>query len=170
MTLNPARLAEILGTPPPGVVPVPWDKAPSEVGFQFPADYRELINTYGQFSLNGVFYVGGPDTEPSSLPGVPTGFEDFVRLTTSNALFEDLAEQRAVRGCTGVPYPFFPIPGGLLQWGVGEDVYCFWLTEGPDPDAWAVVVMLDEAMGGGTVSRVAGASRRAARGAGRPSV
>lgn len=39
------------------------------------------------------------------------------------------------------PYAFYPEPGGLLSWGSGiGGEECFWLTEGPDPDAWPVVV------------------------------
>lgn len=138
---NLARLTALLGPPPPDVVPVPWEEAPAEIGFQFPADYRELIDTYGWISLNDEFWIGGPTEEPSSLPGVPTRFEDFVRATTRDGLLRQFDNEHAAGNIQGAPYPVLPTPGGLLRWG-GQDVdNCFWLTEGPDPDTWPIVVL-----------------------------
>lgn len=141
MTPHLARLAELLGPPPPDVVPVPWGEARAEVGFKFPADYRELIDTYGGISLNGEFWIGGPSEKPSSLPGVPTRFEDFVRSTTRDGFLRQYDEEHAAGNTRRAPYPVLPTPGGLLRWGGRELNNCFWLTDGPDPDAWPVVVL-----------------------------
>ena len=83
MTPALVRLAELLGPPRPGVVSVPWDEAIATVGFQFPADYRELIDTYGRISINGDdgFHIAGPSGGPSIVPGVPTGLEWLVLIT-----------------------------------------------------------------------------------------
>jgi hypothetical protein len=103
-----AELAELLGPPQPDIVPVPWERAPAEVGFQFPADYRWLIDTYGQIGINGELHVSGPGLRPSA-PGTPGGFEGFLHHTTSHenpsASFHRLHLQGDYREA---PFPFLP--------------------------------------------------------------
>ncbi|MFE4957897.1 hypothetical protein ACFRCW_28455 [Streptomyces sp. NPDC056653] len=64
------------------------------------------------------------------------------RAPTSFRHTEWLAEwARAHGNSLWEPYDLFPAPGGLLEWAGSEQADRFyWLTEGPDPDKWPIVM------------------------------
>jgi hypothetical protein len=135
------RLREILGPPADEPSRVPWHQAPAEVGFAFPADYRDLVDLYGSIRINGELSVWTPSLRPSE-PGAPVGFTGFVWKTTHEGGIGDY-----LGGCyedgdfDECPYPPYPEPGGLLIWGSNPNVdHCFWLTEGDDPDKWPIAI------------------------------
>lgn len=135
-------LEELLGPPRDGVVPVPWDQAPAEVGFQFPTAYRQLIDRYGHISINGEMHIAGP-SEQASQPGAPTGFQGFVfHATDPHGFCGYLAQSYADGNRDECPYPIYPAPGGLLNWANdSESDHVFWLTGDENPDRWPVVVV-----------------------------
>lgn len=71
------QIAELMPPPASAVVASPWDEAPSEVGFAFPADYREFVDLYGAGSINDEFCVEVPTLRPAGA-GMRTGFGGFV--------------------------------------------------------------------------------------------
>ncbi|ROS41143.1 SMI1/KNR4 family protein [Amycolatopsis thermoflava] len=149
------RLIDVLPPPLARPEPPPWDRAVEEIGFQFPSDYRAFVDRYGGGAINEELHVSCPTEFPYE-PGVSPGFAGYLEAM-------DLGVGDAYRSMRDsfpedYPYPIFPEPGGLLQWGVtggGDDL--FWLTEDEDPDRWPVVIWwrnLDprwESFPGGTV-------------------
>jgi len=135
-------LEELLGPPRDEVVPVPWDRAPAEVGFQFPTLYRQLIDRYGHISINDELHIAGP-SQQANQPGAPTGFEGFVYQTTDpHGFCGYLAHCYAEGKSDECPYPVYPTAGGILKWANdSESDHVFWLTGDDDPDRWPVVVV-----------------------------
>lgn len=135
------RLAEVLGPPDRQPVPAPWERSRAEIGFEFPSDYRELIDLYGSFRIYDELSVWGPNLRPDA-PGAPGGFAGFVWNTTQEGGVGDyLAGAYEDGDLAECPYPVFPAPGGLLIWGNNPNGdHCFWLTEGDDPDRWPVAI------------------------------
>lgn len=136
------QLETILGPPARRAVPVPWDESSQEIGVRFPADYRRLIDTYGQIALNGELHVWGPSDQVSQ-PGAPTGFKGFEYNATDPYGFCGCLAQCYADGSRDEwPYPVFPAPGGILNWGNNSaSDHLFWLMEGDDPDRWPIVIV-----------------------------
>jgi hypothetical protein len=139
------RLTRVLGVPEFPSAQVPWDLAPRDVGFQFPQDYRELIDVYGSIRINGMLSVWRPKLRAAA-PDIPGGFAGFIWHTTREGGVGDYLagayEAGDLREC---PYPVFSARhsarGGLLAWGsTPNGDHCFWLTEGDDSDGWPIVV------------------------------
>ncbi|MBW8805763.1 MAG: SMI1/KNR4 family protein [Catenulisporales bacterium] len=123
----------------------PWDDAVAEVGFGFPADYRDFVDVYGAGAVNDELFIAAPTLRPNGF-GFRTGFGGFVDQTTLG-LGRSIAEMRenavALEDEETYPFPILPEPGGLLIWGntANGDV-CFWDTREAEPDRWPVVVLL----------------------------
>jgi hypothetical protein len=137
-----AQLESILGRPRNPVAAVPWEDSLQEIGIRFPSDYRELIDTYGQISINNELHITGP-TVQAGQPGAPTGFKGFRYATADPYGFCGyLASCYADGDYDECPYPVFPAPGGILKWANNsESDHLFWLTEGDDPDSWPIVIV-----------------------------
>ncbi|MFF2079271.1 hypothetical protein ACFVXG_31520 [Kitasatospora sp. NPDC058162] len=139
------RLGAVIGPPLEGVVPVPWELGPEEIGFQLPADYRAFVDRYGMVSISDELHVFAPSAAPSPKVGQPPGFEGFVYFTTDpygyTAMLAQAYEDGDYDEC---PYPLFPAEGGLLKWGnnYNSDQF-FWLMRGPDPARWPVAAKFD---------------------------
>ncbi|MFJ3789413.1 hypothetical protein [Kitasatospora sp. NPDC090091] len=132
MSVELHRLAQIFGEPSQQPTATPWERSLAEVGFAFPADYREFVDQYGSVRINGELSVPVPTLR--SYDGGPiVGFPGFLRLTTDGVAAE-------LAGGPDCPYPVHPEPGGLIAWGsnLNADQF-FWLTEGENPDSWPVV-------------------------------
>jgi hypothetical protein len=130
-----------------------WAEMESHFGFEFPADYKRLIECYGTgqfgefvlimnpFCVNKYisqrlvmkhnYFWTGADHDP-----VPPTSSDPDYLRIWNQL---RAHEKAARAAC--PYDFYPTHPGLFPWGIVSDneAWTFWLTEG-DPNHWPVVV------------------------------
>jgi len=133
-----AKIVDIVGRRTRVPSHVPWIESDSEVGFNFPADYRGIIDEYGSVLINGELNVWTPKIKPIE-PEAPNSFSGFV-YRTKNGVGEYFLRSRE-RHPEEYPYPVFPEPGGLLAWGNNYNAdSCFWLTKGDEPDKWPIVV------------------------------
>ncbi|GLW58757.1 SMI1/KNR4 family protein [Kitasatospora phosalacinea] len=135
------RLGEILGAPSTIPVPVPWEgSAVALNGLLFPADYRWLVDTYGEIRIRFDFGICIPRLDRG-------GFEAFSDYAADAYEQVELVheEPRFPETSDRPPYEMFPAPGGLLPWG-GDNRgnYVFWLTADPNPDRWPVVVWIQD--------------------------
>lgn len=76
------------------------------------------------------------DVQPET--GERDGFANYRHLA-----LEEVRETFLGMETEEGPYPYrmYPDPNGLLVWGTTLNAdFLFWLTEGPDPDRWPVVV------------------------------
>src|SRR2546423_7697612 len=139
------QIMELMGPPLTVGAASPWDDAVAEVGFGFPADYRDFVDVYGAGAVNDELFIAAPTLRPNGF-GFRTGFGGFVDQTTLG-LGRGIAEMRenavALEDEETYPFPILPEPGGLLIWGntANGDV-CFWDTHDAEPDRWPVVVLL----------------------------
>ncbi|MEU3561852.1 hypothetical protein [Kitasatospora sp. NPDC006786] len=136
-----AGLAQLAGLDPAAAEPLlPWDLAQDIAGIQLPADYRAFVDLFGPGELRGELGI----VTPRPLPGEPISVDALSRkvnwLTSdTGAAFKQMRED-SFDLC---PYPVYPEPGGLLYWASNYNGdYCFWLTEGDNPDRWPVMVWL----------------------------
>ena len=139
MRRDVARFAELAGMAcGPSEPSFPWASSKQEIGFEFPADYREFIDAFGPGELRGYLYVEAP----WSRYGSPQAEPDFCGFLSSTAdelapVFQKMRQDDPALS----PYPFRPEPGGLLCWGsTVQGDYFFWLTSGDDPMEWPVIV------------------------------
>lgn len=139
------RLTRLLPPPKGEVARVPWNRSSTEIGLEFPADYREFVDRYGgghltskrkplEFSIRAPCSVGWT-------PESPSGFRALLnyQIEQVRPLFVFDGADEGYWG--GTVYPVHPDPGGLWAWGKheGGDAF-FWLMEGLDPDRWPVVM------------------------------
>jgi hypothetical protein len=132
------RLTALLPVPSPPTAPTPWEQAPQEVGFRFPADYRDVVDVYGGGALDEELTLHVPTRRPFR-PGLPGGFRGLTEFAAREI-------GPALAGAAGTPPgteapPFFPSPGGLLFWG--RDLsgnHLLWDTRDAEPDRWPVAV------------------------------
>jgi hypothetical protein len=122
---------DLTGLVPPPAQPVgadcDWALAEEALGLRLPADFKALVSRYGvgQFGDIGLW---------DKLTG---GVSSFVKLAYRD---RDHIRQLREEFPEDFPYPFYPEPGGLLEWAsTGTGSRLCWLTEG-EPDGWPVVV------------------------------
>ncbi|MFE3453074.1 SMI1/KNR4 family protein [Nonomuraea sp. NPDC059194] len=110
---------------PPPAEPVDargdWNEVEAALGLGLPADFKALVERYGRGQF--VDFV---------TPLTPFGAHDLLLRHARRLLDRE--------GGHHGQYPFYPEPGGLLEWAGTDngDSLC-WLTEG-EPDQWRVVV------------------------------
>jgi hypothetical protein len=137
MSESMQRLEEVLGEPERVVVPPPWDRSAAETGIVLPQDYRAFVDRYGSVRIYDDLLVWSP-----SIQFDPHGFEKFVRASRFAEedillAYEDKEEE--------IPFEVHPAPGGLLGWANNsKGDYCFWHMVGEDPEAWPVVVWIQD--------------------------
>ncbi|MFE2267581.1 hypothetical protein [Streptomyces griseosporeus] len=128
------QLMQLMPPPPTAPAPTPWQLAPDQIGFQFPADYRAFIDAYGAGEINQHLNVLAPTSYPYQ-PGLPPGFPGYTAFAEQDiyAAFCELRNDSPA----DYPFPLFPEPDGLLIWARSLDGDClFWDTGHPDPDQW----------------------------------
>lgn len=107
---------------------VDWAAVEARIGTALPSDYKQLAELFGHGAFDGYLHL--------HVPGA--GFEsgDIVLHT------EWLGEwARTHRSSLWEPYEVYPVPGGVLEWAGSEQADQFyWLTEGPDPDRWPILM------------------------------
>lgn len=122
------RVVAVTGWEPCRPRTVDWAAAEQRLGTALPGDYKQLAEIFGYGAFDGYLQF--------SVPDAGSAHGDLVRNT------EWLAEFARTQGNSlWEPYTLFPTPGGLLQWAGSEQADQFyWLTDGPDPDRWPIVV------------------------------
>ncbi|MFE2912300.1 SMI1/KNR4 family protein [Kitasatospora indigofera] len=135
------RLAQLLGAPDRRPAQVPWEDSAAVLdGLRLPADYRWLVDTYGEIRIRSDFGIYGPRRDRG-------GFAAFRAYTADAYEQVELVheEPRFPETPDRPPYEMLPEPGGLLPWG-GDNRgnYVFWLTADPDQDRWPVVVWIQD--------------------------
>ncbi|GAA3797949.1 SMI1/KNR4 family protein [Streptomyces phyllanthi] len=110
---------------------VDWTEVETRLGTALPSDYKRLVEVFGEGAFDGYLRLHVPD----------------ARFRGGNIVLrtERLGELTgAGRSSPWEPYNVYPAPGGLLQWADSEQENgFFWLTEGPDPDKWPILVTQD---------------------------
>ena len=104
-----------------------WRRVEASLGIRLPADFKALFERYG----SGMFV-------DFIMPCTPFGSRASL-VQRARDLLDEMGPARD-NWPDLFPYPFYPEPGGLLEWA-GTDIgdrLC-WVTEGP-PDTWRVVV------------------------------
>lgn len=136
-----SQITELLEPPQAGGSATPWQDAPAEVGFEFPADYRAFVDVYGGGSLNDELHVRVPTLRPGDLQPGFAGFVDFTTKGLGRSISEMRENALALDNDEAYPFPILPEPGGLLIWGsTSNGDVCFWDTSAIDPERWTVVV------------------------------
>ena len=136
------QIAELMPPPVSAVVAPPWDEALPEVGFAFPADFRDFADLYGGGSINDGIIIEVPTLGPNG-SGKRTGFGGFVDQSAAvvrSEIGEMWQNAIALNGDQTLPSPVLPEPSGLMMWGYNQfGETCFWDTRDADPDRWTVV-------------------------------
>ncbi|MDP9843621.1 hypothetical protein J2853_002832 [Streptosporangium lutulentum] len=116
---------------PPPVEPVDahgdWSAVEATLGLGLPTDFKALIERYGLGQFLSFI-----------TPLTPFGARDLLVQHAQRLLDRERSyREQYPDEC---PYPFYPEPGGLLEWAGTDngDSLC-WLTDG-EPDSWKVVV------------------------------
>jgi hypothetical protein len=143
------ELYRLLGVPQPVAGRVPWETSRAEVGFDFPADYRWFIDSFGSVVINKLLHIWSPRknsvraaTEVSPAEG---GLKDYVWLSSMSGGQGQMRLRLRLRHPETQPYPVWPEPGGLILWGRNERRHqCFWWTRGADSNEWPIVVWFSE--------------------------
>ncbi len=116
---------------PPPAEPVgaigDWQRVEADLGLRLPADFKALIERYGLGQF--VDFI---------TPLTPFGPRDLLVQSAHRLLDSERSFRRTHPD--KCPYPFYPEPGGLLEWAATDngDRLC-WLTGG-EPDSWTTVV------------------------------
>lgn len=106
-----------------------WEGLFAELGTQLPKEYVQLMEVYG---------AGDWGEWLRFLTPLRTGERRFVTHVE-----ETLDAYRMLKDNypEGYPLPVWPEPGGFLPFANSYDAdHLGWLTEGPDPDAWSLIV------------------------------
>ncbi|WP_330250788.1 SMI1/KNR4 family protein [Nocardia sp. NBC_00565] len=127
-----AQLSVVMPPSPLGpVIAPPWTRIEEAMAVGLPRDYRDFIDLYGDGAINDELGVNYPAWQQDDTSTLST-LVDVAEEDNGYGVYESLE----------MPFPGYPAPGGLLQWGgnYNGDRLC-WLTEGKDPDDWPVVVV-----------------------------
>jgi hypothetical protein len=107
-----------------------WFAVEAALGLALPSDFKTLLRVYGSGEFLDVCLLVPWDTHAD---GAIDLVKQARRLLMDHESFRDEAPDE-------FPYPLYPEPGGLLEWGgTGNGDRLCWLTTG-DPDEWPVVV------------------------------
>lgn len=107
-----------------------WSDIEYRLDLQFPADYKELIATFGTSTWGGFLNVLNP-------------FSTLAALHLERAGRGMLGTIHGVRRVEpeAVPYSVFPEKCGLFPWAITDNGDAlFWLTEGPS-SWWSTVIL-----------------------------
>ena len=122
------RVVAVTGWEADQACEVDWTSVEERLGTALPGDYKQLVERFGYGAFDGCLDLLPPDG--------PRGSLDLVEFN------EWWARWAVVNGDSSwEPYRLYPSPGGPLQWASTEQKTSFyWLTEGPDPDRWPILV------------------------------
>lgn len=94
---------------------------------KLPADYKELIDTYGSGYIGNFLYLWNPFSKKRYM-NLILRVDEFLSLVTSE--FE-----------ATLPFPIYPKPNGIMPFAntINGDTI-FWITVG-NPDGWTLFVL-----------------------------
>lgn len=125
------RLVQFIGEPVQAPPAVDWERLREQTLLRFPSDYMELCRRYPPLRIDNFLGTFHP-VEDEEGENLLSWAEDILGAA------EDLIEEFPTLGL--VPFPLYPVEGGLFPWGVTDNSdHLFWRTQGP-PDGWTVVV------------------------------
>jgi hypothetical protein len=103
-----------------------WRHIEADLGLSLPADFKQLIETYGLGQF--VDFI---------TPLTPFGPRDLFMRSARDILDSERSFREKNPDLS--PYAIYPEPGGLLEWaGTDNGDRLCWLTEG-EPDQWSTV-------------------------------
>lgn len=125
---NVAALRRVLSSRGSVGTSVDWSAIESSWGHRFPSDFVAFIEAYGEGAIEDHLGIHAPEPlgDPHPLNGM------VAETLTARGTWED-RPPRDLAAAEGEP--------PLISWGTdaSADLLC-WLTVGPDPDKWPVVV------------------------------
>jgi hypothetical protein len=107
-----------------------WSAVTSTLGFDVPADYKQLIDRYGAGAFNDYVLIYGPGEDVQAFD------------LTVNGLYWDTYLKEEWADCAeAMPLPLRGRDITVLSWGATEDgLQLFWIAEpGTPPEHWPVV-------------------------------
>ncbi|MFF4548905.1 SMI1/KNR4 family protein [Streptomyces sp. NPDC001435] len=121
------RLVAVTGWTSARTYPVDWTAVESQLGTPLPADYKTLVETFGEGQFDGFLDVYLP---PDLIRSVPYGARPGPQPWEPQSWEPDSP---------------LPAAGGLLRWASNEHEQAFyWIIDGPDPDRWPVYATNDD--------------------------
>ncbi|MWA05464.1 hypothetical protein F8568_034890 [Actinomadura sp. LD22] len=118
--------------------PVDWNLLESRLGLRLPRDYRQLFQRYPNLQIDKFLGIFAPNSDvDEQLRLIDDAMEPLRELAgVQVALIDDNGEEAMVPR-----FPFYPEPGGLLDWGATENGdRCLWLTENEDSEKWPIII------------------------------
>lgn len=107
-----------------------WSKVEAQLGTSLPADYKDLIATYGTGQFNEYLTVFNPFAANEHRNLLALKEKILSAYRTSQNMFPD-----------EYPLPTFPTAGGLLPWARSDNGDTFYWITGEEPDTWPVYVI-----------------------------
>lgn len=103
----------------------------AELGLVLPADYKELIVTYGDGTWQGFWFLLNPFTDNQYLNLV-------TQASREGDSGEDIlsAERYLQRTELDYPHRIWPERGGIFPWGITDNGGRFFWITGGKPDKW----------------------------------
>ncbi len=111
-----------------------WESVERELGLRLPMDYKQYVFHYGRGGFYGFLFPANP-------------FSTLESLAKCNEAWLEIYNIHRANQPERLPFPTYPVPGGLLCWGGsnnGDSVY--WRMAG-EPEAWPVVLVDSEFLG-----------------------
>jgi hypothetical protein len=132
------RLVSIV--PPPqsaGSGPVDWDRVENGMRTALPADYKEMIETYGRGSFDGFLWVLQPSDPNKNLDLESRRVEAMWSLR----ILQSDPSTQAYGGGESVPYRVEEGAEEIIPWAVTDNGdICYWVARWESPDEWTVAV------------------------------
>ena len=125
-----ARLIQLVPPPPPQERSKDWEAVARRLGTDLPADYKELIGTYGGGCFDNYLWLLEPDSVNKD--------NDLVLLTEErDEAFEMLWEMGEEK-----PAELTEEGSRLIPWATTDNgEFLYWLVRpGQEPDGWTVMV------------------------------
>ena len=107
-----------------------------KLGLDLPADFVEIVSTYGDGCWQGFWYFLNPAS--------PNPFLNLLAQAGVEGEHQALWAERSMRELDSTyPHAIWPEPGGILPWALTDNGgRFFWRTRGPR-DTWSTVYYAD---------------------------
>ena len=116
-------------------------KVEAELGLALPADYKQVILTYGSGQWQGFWYILNPFTKNEFLNLIIQSKNR--RPMNWNMLDSERELRESYKGIYRYPHAIYPEPGGIMPWGITDNGgRFFWLTKGVQ-EKWPTIYYPD---------------------------